>query len=639
MIRIGGQQDREHCEAPNAQKQTGHAGAVCIPEGRVAQEQGHDHFVADHRAERDDLDDDHCSRGRQPADEYGQRKERPVGRHRQRKPVQNRHRAPVRCQQARRRNGRHEQRDRHQVSRKKPRGDTQVRRLAVLDHRDVKLAWQAKKGEAGEQRHRHPARRQVRGIESARPPGIRGYVFRQHARAREQHEDHEQPERQEREELHQRFERDGQNHSLVALARMHVPHAEQDREQRQDQCRVERRVLPHRRGVPDNRWAGHACGQCIEAERHRLKLKRDVGNDADHRDDRGQRGNRLALAVARADEIRDGRDVVGLRGPHHLLHERVAQQHHQDRAGAEEHEVDAAPGHATHAAVEAPGRAVDGEGERIDQRLPDTASQARGVAVAQVCDGKKQREIADGGNRYEPEPVHRPPVADASSASVPNRLRRPGVGSARRPSVGWRFCGGRLASVRRRQVRGESRHVPHRVEQHRDLRGEQECAGVKGAGRALVPVQKRPGNPASNRRHVHGPRDGDADQRADENIRRVVHSEIHPRHQDHDERVGPEQYAQPATGEPRAGGQRGEQRGVIAWERAPFVEAAKPGPADREGVRELRQRERAHAEGQLVREHSRDKQREQAGEQRHHHLLAHTRFLRRIRHGARVAEP
>ena len=47
-----------------------------------------------------------------------------------------------------------------------------------------------------------------------------------------------------------------------------------------------------------------------EAGRDRLQLQRDVGQDADHRDDRDQAAEQRALAVARGDEVGERRDAV-----------------------------------------------------------------------------------------------------------------------------------------------------------------------------------------------------------------------------------------------------------------------------------------------------------------------------------------
>ena len=64
----------------------------------------------------------------------------------------------------------------------------------------------------------------------------------------------------------------------------------------------------------------------FERRGHRLELERDVGNRADDRDQRDGRGNRLALAVARGDEIGDRGDVLRFRELDHAAQQRRAER-------------------------------------------------------------------------------------------------------------------------------------------------------------------------------------------------------------------------------------------------------------------------------------------------------------------------
>ncbi len=60
----------------------------------------------------------------------------------------------------------------------------------------------------------------------------------------------------------------------------------------------------------ENAWSSLRMVSSEEATA--FELQRDVGHRADDRDQRHGRRHRLALAVARADEVGDRGDVVGL---------------------------------------------------------------------------------------------------------------------------------------------------------------------------------------------------------------------------------------------------------------------------------------------------------------------------------------
>ena len=134
-------------------------------------------------------------------------------------------------------------------------------------------------------------------------------------------------------------------------------------------------MLGGRHGVRDDRF---------ERERHRLELQRDVGNRADDRDQRDGRGDRLALAVARGDEVGDRGDVLRLGEPHHPRDHRREQADHQHRADIDGEELVAAARGRADRAEERPGGAVDRQRQRIDQqpRAAVAAEAADAVAVA-----------------------------------------------------------------------------------------------------------------------------------------------------------------------------------------------------------------------------------------------------------------
>ena len=69
-------------------------------------------------------------------------------------------------------------------------------------------------------------------------------------------------------------------------------------------------------GCARRRPAQHVREDGLERGRHRFELQRDVGDRADDGDQRDGRRHRLALAVARGDEVGDRGDVLRLGEPH-----------------------------------------------------------------------------------------------------------------------------------------------------------------------------------------------------------------------------------------------------------------------------------------------------------------------------------
>ena len=121
----------------------------------------------------------------------------------------------------------------------------------------------------------------------------------------------EDADREEGDQLDQRLEGDGGHHALVALGGVEVARAEDDGEERHEQRHVERGVLHDDQRARLRRHDDlRVREQDLEAGGHRLQLQRDVGQDADHRDDGDQPAEQRALAVARGDEVGDRGDAV-----------------------------------------------------------------------------------------------------------------------------------------------------------------------------------------------------------------------------------------------------------------------------------------------------------------------------------------
>ena len=129
----------------------------------------------------------------------------------------------------------------------------------------------------------------------------------------------------------------------------------------------------------------------------RLELQRDIGHRADRGDQRRDQRDVKALAVARAEEVGDRGDLLGLGQPDDAPEQRKAEQEHQHRADIDRQEFRPALGGEADRAEEGPRRAVDGEAERIDIGPRLAAAARRRAAVADAGDREQQRHIGDRG--------------------------------------------------------------------------------------------------------------------------------------------------------------------------------------------------------------------------------------------------
>ena len=197
------------------------------------------------------------------------------------------------------------------------------------------------------------------------------------------------------------FGGDRQHQAVLVFGGVGLPGAEQHREYRHRQRDDQRDIADDR-----NRGEGLVLAQDgFERRRHRLELQRDVGNRADDRDHRDGGGDRLALAVARGDEIGDRGDVLRFRQLDHAAQQRRAERDHQDRADIDREKVDAGAGGEADRAEERPGGAVDRQRQRIDQRA-GAAALGRREAVAVAGDQKQEPDVAESGCDHAPVVQH-----------------------------------------------------------------------------------------------------------------------------------------------------------------------------------------------------------------------------------------
>ena len=203
---------------------------------------------------------------------------------------------------------------------------------------------------------------------------------------------HEGADREEGDELDDRLEGDGRDHALVPLGAVEVPRAEDDGEGRQRQRHQERAVPP-----PGDAGAAalRAGGQQVIAGGHRLQLQRDVGHDADDGDQRDERGERRALAVAAGDEVGDRGDAVGPGDADHLAHHDPGEQHRQHRPEVDRQEPDPGRRRPPDAAEIGPGGAVDRQRQRVDPGVADHRAAERRPPVGEGGDREEQHQVAE----------------------------------------------------------------------------------------------------------------------------------------------------------------------------------------------------------------------------------------------------
>ena len=331
IIKVGEHQDGEDRQPPHREQQG--ADVLAGRQQRFAplQHPGDDDVVGDHDGERHRLHDHHGGRGGKAADERRNRQHVRPGMQRQR---QHEHVAVDLAgregEQAGDRDRHHEQVDQHQVDREHPARALDLALVVVLHHGDVELPRQQQDRDERQQRHRD--QHVGRGL-AGQHGGCRQRLRRQaeqRQRPVEHPEGDEDSDRQERHQLDDGLGRDGEHQAVLVLGRVDMPGPEQDGEHRHRHRDEQRHVAQQRASGLAGRH--HMGDDGFKRERHRLELQRDVGNGADDRDQRDGGGDRLALAVARRDEVGDRRDVLALGEPHHARDQRREQPDHDHRA-------------------------------------------------------------------------------------------------------------------------------------------------------------------------------------------------------------------------------------------------------------------------------------------------------------------
>jgi hypothetical protein len=315
----------------------------------------------------------------------------------------------------------HQNAEDKQIAGIEPGGRARLRQRLVLHHCDMKHMRKAKERDRGDDCIRHPGRVGEIRRQQRRHGRVRLSAGDEIPEPVEHPEDDEQSNEDESRELDQAFEGDRGHQAAMVLACVDMPDAEHDGEERHRDGNRQGAVAADRPIAA--RWQRRR-RQYIEAGADGLQLKRNIGQDGEQSGHGDERRERLALAVARGDEVGDRSDVLALRDRYHLRNQPLAENKYKRRADIDRKEVQAAQG-APDRAVEAPGGVVDGERQRVAECGRPPGRNGQGAAFALPVRPPRDQEEYDDIDRGngEDEPT-------GHDTSLPNR------GSSRGAAVG-----------------------------------------------------------------------------------------------------------------------------------------------------------------------------------------------------------
>jgi hypothetical protein len=394
----------DNAAAPDAEQQT----AEVLPlECAYPQEHRHHQVIAHHGGKGNGRNNYHTRGSREAAQEHEKGEEFLVVRKWEREDKGIRVDSPFRKPlQPRQRDGQHEQIDGEQIQGKQPCRFLEMFFVHILHDEHLELPGQKHDGHHGEKGQGQP-----RGVSSTQ-----GFEPHELLQLREFHGTPEEvprsgeytvrdeyTHRAEGEQFDHRLEGDGRHHALVPLCRINVAGAEEDGKGRHDECHVQSRVMPHgrpARGRDGRHVRIHV--QNGEARGHGFELQRYVRHDSHNSDNGHQSAYERTLPIAGSDEIGNGGNAMRLRDAYDLAQHKPPEGRHQGGP-----EVDGQKAHtpcrsASHASVEGPRGAVDGDGERIDVRVTDNRAAHIGTPVAEVGYGEQHTKVAEGDEQNDP---------------------------------------------------------------------------------------------------------------------------------------------------------------------------------------------------------------------------------------------
>jgi hypothetical protein len=186
----------------------------------------------------------------------------------------------------------------------------------------------------------------------------------------------------------------------MAFGGLEIPRAEQGGEHRQKEGHVKGGVAPD----PETAGVGQRLHSRVlvnqrEAGGDGFQLQRDIGNDAQHGDDRDHASERHAFPIAGADKIRNRRNPVDFGNADDLFQHQPAQGGHQRWTQVDGEESRSGRGGPADAAVKRPRGAVNRQRESVNIGVADNAPADIGPLVTVIRDAEQHPDVAKGNKR------------------------------------------------------------------------------------------------------------------------------------------------------------------------------------------------------------------------------------------------
>ena len=292
--------------------------------------------------------------------------------------------------------------------------------VGVLDHGDLELSRQANDRGDRKDVHRDPAAVEILGrvdvdacCFGAREDGLKAAAGI----------DDKDTDGDKRGEFHNGLEGNRGDNAMVLLLGVDIAGAEQDGEERHAGRDTERKP-----DIVDARKASLAefagAGDRLDRGGHRLELQRDIGRDGDHSDNGDENGESARLAEARGEQVRDRRDALVVAYPYEPAQHKPPADEDQRGSQIDGEIFEPVAGCRTNRAVERPARAVDRDGERVDERRAQKAlAGATGLPVGKIGDDEEQTDIGDPGGDHEVGREHHGPSSSGPAPGSRGRLR------------------------------------------------------------------------------------------------------------------------------------------------------------------------------------------------------------------------
>ncbi len=301
------------------------------------------------------------------------------------------------------RDGHHDQTREQHIEWEHPSGRIKILLPLTLDHGDMELARQADNGRRRQKRHGQESFRHGKAVK-----GLCGqFTIRQAPLHQKEH-------RQDRNshqcgELEHGLQRQHAHQAGIVPRGVRLSRAEQDGKNRQHNSGQQNCFI----GRCVDRAVCAIC-QCLKAHADGFQLQCNIGQTSCDGGQRCSGSNRAALAIPGRQEIRQGRDALSLCDIADPAHDAGKCHEDERRAKIDGQIVPPALRRSANRAEIGPGGTVDGQCQRIDERMLDKA-RPRGLPVALPGDQEQSKHVErrcaqDQPDRHEHLSMRLPPA-------------------------------------------------------------------------------------------------------------------------------------------------------------------------------------------------------------------------------------